>query len=578
MSALIAKVQTSGGLSLEAQRTSLLGRINTQTISPANASGLFLSFDESTNTLSVENGAKRYVDLYIVSPDSGLIFTISSVSVLEMGIQSYLSDMGFETNSIGRTKKSAVIDEFSSSSDVVIKAYGPGFYDFTNVWNNLTQSDKNRLISPVVQTGVYDIAVPIISGIIGVDLRICGEQSLITLTQDIMDNYTGAFLYTLETGSNKDFAVVVIGSVYDRLLANGSTIFKGILNECGFNFFDITISILKAISGATAIVSGGEVVGTAATISLAKAVETFTLSPPQVTISTLPDTGQTTCYDTSGTVISCTGTGQDGEYSINPMSFTDNGGGTVTDNVTGLMWQQEDDNQTYNWYEASGTYDAIYNPGSTDVCGSLSLAGYSDWRLPSKKELMSIVNYGTYQPAIDTTYFPNITSLYWSSTTKGTPFAWLVYFNSGYAYYYNNITNYLYVRCVRDGQYPTQSFTDNGNGTVTDNNTGLMWQAKDDNTTRTWEQALAYCEGFSFAGYSDWRLPNVKELESITDDTTYNPAIDTTYFPNTDASFYWSSTTVANYTSRSWLVYFSDGHVDSGADKTSSSYYVRCVR
>ncbi len=109
----------------------------------------------------------------------------------------------------------------------------------------------------------------------------------------------------------------------------------------------------------------------------------------------LPDTGQTACYDASGAVISCTGTGQDGEYSINLMSFTDNGNGTVTDNVIGLMWQQEDDNTTRTWADA-GTY-----------CDGLALGGYTDWRLPTKKELMSIVNYGTYSPAINTTYFPN---------------------------------------------------------------------------------------------------------------------------------------------------------------------------
>ena len=70
----------------------------------------------------------------------------------------------------------------------------------------------------------------------------------------------------------------------------------------------------------------------------------------------LPDTGQTKCYDTGGTEIPCAGTGQDGAYSINPMSYTDNGNGTVTDNNTGLIWQKQDDGIRYNWYQASGTY------------------------------------------------------------------------------------------------------------------------------------------------------------------------------------------------------------------------------
>ncbi|NWF76199.1 MAG: DUF1566 domain-containing protein [Nitrospirae bacterium] len=134
----------------------------------------------------------------------------------------------------------------------------------------------------------------------------------------------------------------------------------------------------------------------------------------------LPDTGQTKCYDTAGNEISCAGTGQDGEYNINPMSYTDNGNGTVTDNNTGLIWQkcsvgQNNDSTcsgsalTYNWYQASGTYHETYNPFSQDVCGSLNLGGHSDWRLPTKKELVTIVDYSIPYPGptINTTYFPN---------------------------------------------------------------------------------------------------------------------------------------------------------------------------
>ena len=82
----------------------------------------------------------------------------------------------------------------------------------------------------------------------------------------------------------------------------------------------------------------------------------------------LPDTGQTKCYNSSGTEISCSGTGQDGAYNINPRSYTDNGNGTITDNVTGLVWQKEDDNTTRTW-AAAGTY-----------CDGLILGGQSDWR------------------------------------------------------------------------------------------------------------------------------------------------------------------------------------------------------
>src|SRR5208283_3026477 len=93
--------------------------------------------------------------------------------------------------------------------------------------------------------------------------------------------------------------------------------------------------------------------------------------------SALPDTGQTQCYDPSGlsgNVIACAGSGQDGAYILNPMSFTDNGNSTGSDNVTGLMWQKQDDGTTRTWANA-GTY-----------CSSLSIGGYSDWRLPTVTE------------------------------------------------------------------------------------------------------------------------------------------------------------------------------------------------
>jgi len=122
------------------------------------------------------------------------------------------------------------------------------------------------------------------------------------------------------------------------------------------------------------------------------------------------------------------------------------------------------------------------------------------------------------------------------------------------------------------------SFTDNGNGTVSDSNTGLIWQKEDDNTTRTWESAITYCEGLSLGTYSDWRLPNIKELRSIVDTTTYIPAINSTYFPNTNSSDYWPSTTNARYSTNVWVVHFVGGGVGDTTTSKSNNYYVRCVR
>lgn len=183
----------------------------------------------------------------------------------------------------------------------------------------------------------------------------------------------------------------------------------------------------------------------------------------------LPDSGQTKCYQSVDPYaeIPCAGTGQDGEYRINPKSYTDNNDGTVTDNNTGLMWQKCSVGQnndatctgsaaTYNWYRASGTYDASYNPSSESVCGALPLAGHSDWRLPSKKELTSIVEYSIPNPGptIKTAYFPNTAASYcWSSTTDAYKpgSAWNVYFYNGYVSYHEKYSD-NFVRCVRGGQ------------------------------------------------------------------------------------------------------------------------------
>src|SRR5512139_2688084 len=119
----------------------------------------------------------------------------------------------------------------------------------------------------------------------------------------------------------------------------------------------------------------------------------------------LADTGQGKCYQgvSPYAQMPCASTGQDGAYAINPMSFTKNGDGTVTDNNTGLMWLQSNAGNTYNWYQASGTVHPTYNPGPgpLNVCAGLSTGGHPDWRLPSEKELMSIANYGFSNEAFD---------------------------------------------------------------------------------------------------------------------------------------------------------------------------------
>ena len=118
-------------------------------------------------------------------------------------------------------------------------------------------------------------------------------------------------------------------------------------------------------------------------------------------------------------------------------------------------------------------------------------------------------------------------------------------------------------------------YTNHGNNTVTDQGSGLMWQQSDDSVARSWQGSLDYCNGLTLAGHNDWRLPNIKELESIVDATRSNPSVDPV-FTGTSASYNWSSTSDAYGPEGAWIVYFDYGYVHH-YNKTSN-YYVRCVR
>ena len=126
-------------------------------------------------------------------------------------------------------------------------------------------------------------------------------------------------------------------------------------------------------------------------------------------------------------------------------------------------------------------------------------------------------------------------------------------------------------------------FNDNGNGTVTDIATGLIWQkcatAWPDCSTgyiKYWKDSIDYCESLTLGGRSDWRLPNINELRGIIDYNSYSPSTNRYAFPS-ELGFYWSSTTYAKDTTSAWGINFSDGQIVS-KNKTSSMGYLRCVR
>jgi len=213
-----------------------------------------------------------------------------------------------------------------------------------------------------------------------------------------------------------------------------------------------------------------------------------------------------------------------------------------------LMWQQTPPTTRYNW------------PDAASYCSSSTLGGYTDWRLPDAKTLFSISDFSSGWPYLNTTYFDlssqdvSKDEQYWSSNyylAAATPAmsdtAFGINHGTGHIKAYPALVSggpgLKTVRCVRGDDYLANDFVDNGDGTITDNATGLMWMQDDSGAGLDWENALAYADGFSFAGYDDWRVPNVKELQSIVDYSGVYPAIDQTYFNITDEdAYFWSST------------------------------------
>jgi len=145
----------------------------------------------------------------------------------------------------------------------------------------------------------------------------------------------------------------------------------------------------------------------------------------------VPKTGQTTCWDVGGYTIDCAGTGQDGEYqkgvAVDPR-FTDNGDGTVKDNLTGLIWLQD-----ANCFASQTWFDAltVSNTLASGACGLSDGSVAWDWRLPNRKELESLLDLEQSYPALPAGHpFSGVQlgHYYWSSTTyAGDPsFAWFV--------------------------------------------------------------------------------------------------------------------------------------------------------
>jgi len=281
--------------------------------------------------------------------------------------------------------------------------------------------------------------------------------------------------------------------------------------------------------------------------------------------------------------------GQDAQYRGNQPFYTVSDDGlTVYDHNTRLTWTQTADTNGDGTIDSADKFTYTTAQNHIDALNTASYGGFDDWRVPTIKELYSLIDFsgidasGQMVDPMDVAAFIDrsvfgfeygdvqmeerlIDAQFLSSTLYVD-----TVFNGDQAVFGLNLADgrlkgypldldfYLYA--VRGNPlYGVNDFVDNGDGTVTDRATGMMWQKTDSLVGMSWEEALAYAEGLEAGGYRDWRLPNAKELHSILDysrspATSASAAIDSVFEATaitnengvTDYPWYWTSTTFLN--------------------------------
>ncbi|MHB1214756.1 MAG: Lcl C-terminal domain-containing protein [Thiobacillus sp.] len=310
-------------------------------------------------------------------------------------------------------------------------------------------------------------------------------------------------------------------------------------------------------------------------------------------------TGQTTCHDSDGAAISCRGSGQDGEFRRGiawPEPRFDALGERVLDRLTGLTWMR---NATPGelpmmWQEALAFVAALNRERAL---------GFSDWRLPNRRELRSLVSHQTRRPALsEPNPFANVfAGWYWSATSAaGTPaHAWYVDMDGGRMFYGGKDQSFLVwpvrgesrvlpatgqvlcysdkgavIPCRGSGQdgelrmgvvWPEPRFSVLGEA-VTDRLTGLVWRRAGHRAPEgmTWLDALAAVARLNRDDAAGWRLPNINELESLVDCAAANPALPSDHPFTGMREVYWSSTTSLYEPDWAWALYLDKGAVGVG--------------
>ncbi|OGW37758.1 MAG: hypothetical protein A2Y97_09030 [Nitrospirae bacterium RBG_13_39_12] len=449
-------------------------------------------------------------------------------------------------------------------------------------------------------TSVTLTATPDTSATFGGWSGVCFGTGTCTVTMDAAKTVTATFTlktYTITASAGSGGTITPSGTV---TVNYGATQAFTITADTGYSLTDVKVDNVSqgALSGYTFT-----------NVTNNHSIEAIFAMDSETGSVDLPRTGQTISY----------ATGDDGYIQAGiewPSSrFTNNGDGTVTDNLTGLMWLRDGGCIKKSWSYAFSAITDFNNKQGNYICQDYT-ANYSDWRLPNVKELESLINYGASNSStwLNSVGFANVkSSTYWSSTTdKGyISKAWSVMMSDGMETS-NRKSNAYYIVPVRTGtsgnpyelqmtgqtasyasgddgyiqagnDWPNPRFTNNGDGTVTDNLTGLIWLKDGGCIKKSWSYAISAIADFNInpgkyicieytANYSDWRLPNIKELESLINYESSNSAT----FANVNPSYYWSSTTYNRNTASAWVINMTKA--DKRYIRKNYSYYLWPVR
>jgi hypothetical protein len=397
----------------------------------------------------------------------------------------------------------------------------------------------------------------------------------------------------------------------------------------------ITLLLLTAVGTLTFLGCGSSSSSTSSTTSTTTPTTTTTQSTYLIA-----DTGQTKTFNATVEISAPSAGqafyGQDAQFSGNQPSFTKSADGlTVKDIITGLTWQQSPDTTGDGTIDSKDKLTWTQTQARPAVLNAANYGGYNDWRLPTIKELYSLMNFmgtdvgpgstaATLTPFIDRNYFSfgfgdtaagerlldaqyASSNLYVSKTMMAVQYGvpgdetlFGVNFADGRIKGYGLSNSFgstgektFYVRLVRGAAYGVNDFVDNGDSTISDRATGLMWSKGDSAKGMNWQEALAWAQtknAENYLGHNDWRLPNAKDLQNIVDytrspDTTSSAAINalftctgiTNEAGTADYPYYWTSTThILSDGTAAKAVYIAFGralgYMTSPTDSTKSAW------